>query len=238
MDTIRIQHGGTKMVAHRGLSGIEPENSLVAFVAAGNRSYYGIETDVHVTADGQYILTHDSNMRRMTGTDAVAEQTDFATLRALRLLDKDGTVRDDLMPPTLREYIRVCARYGKTPVLELKEAMPPEHIAGILRVLEEERYAAQTVVISFCWDNLAHVRALSPTQRVQFLTGECDAALIERLKQYRFGLDIAQAAVTRELVETLHANGVEINCWMVDNPDRAAELVGFGVDYITSNILE
>lgn len=41
-----------KMVAHRGLSGIERENTLLAFVAAGNRSYWGIECDVHVTKDG------------------------------------------------------------------------------------------------------------------------------------------------------------------------------------------
>ncbi len=43
------------MVAHRGLCGLEPENSIPAFVAAGNRSYYGVESDVHVTADGKLL---------------------------------------------------------------------------------------------------------------------------------------------------------------------------------------
>ena len=38
------EHGNTKMVAHRGLSGIETENTAAAFVAAGNRGYWGSET--------------------------------------------------------------------------------------------------------------------------------------------------------------------------------------------------
>ena len=57
MNTIKVDSGNTLMIAHRGLSGIELENTCSAFVAAGNRSYFGIETDVHVTADGQYIIS-------------------------------------------------------------------------------------------------------------------------------------------------------------------------------------
>ena len=45
MDTIKIDSGSTRMIAHRGLSGLETENSIPAFVAAGNRGYYGVETD-------------------------------------------------------------------------------------------------------------------------------------------------------------------------------------------------
>ena len=50
MDTIKIEKKNTLMVAHRGVSGLEKENTLAAFIAAGNRSYYGVETDVHRTA--------------------------------------------------------------------------------------------------------------------------------------------------------------------------------------------
>ena len=42
MDTIHIDSRGVKMVAHRGVSGLEKENTASAFVAAGNRSYFGI----------------------------------------------------------------------------------------------------------------------------------------------------------------------------------------------------
>ena len=56
MDTIKIDNKTVRMVAHRGLSGLEKENTCSAFVAACNRAtYFGVETDVHRTADGRYI---------------------------------------------------------------------------------------------------------------------------------------------------------------------------------------
>ena len=57
MNTIKVNAGKTMMVAHRGVSGLERENTVAAFLAAGNRSYYGIETDFHRTADGKFIGT-------------------------------------------------------------------------------------------------------------------------------------------------------------------------------------
>ena len=46
MNTVKFNKQSVKMVAHRGVSGLERENTCAAFVAAGNRSYFGIETDV------------------------------------------------------------------------------------------------------------------------------------------------------------------------------------------------
>ena len=65
-NTIKISKKNVKMIAHRGLSGIECENTNEAFIAAGNRSYYGIETDVHVTKDGKYIIIHDKDTKKET----------------------------------------------------------------------------------------------------------------------------------------------------------------------------
>lgn len=63
MNTIKIKSDSVKIIAHRGLSGLERENTYPAFVAAGNRSYFGIETDIHKTKDGKFIIIHDHNHR-------------------------------------------------------------------------------------------------------------------------------------------------------------------------------
>ena len=55
------------MIAHRGLSGLERENTYPAFIAAGNRSYFGIETDIHKTADGEFVVIHDETTERVSG---------------------------------------------------------------------------------------------------------------------------------------------------------------------------
>ena len=90
MNTIKVNAGKTLMVAHRGMSGIEKENTHAAFVAAGNRSHFGIETDVHVTLDGKFVCIHDDTTGRVAIDNLKIEESTFDTLRALLLCDKDG----------------------------------------------------------------------------------------------------------------------------------------------------
>ena len=150
MDTLHLHDGGIKMIAHRGLSGLETENTCSAFVAAGNRTYFGIETDVHRTRDGKYIIIHDDRTGRVADQDLPVEDTDFSVLRALRLKDRDGDdARGDLILPTLEEYIRVCRRYEKTAVLELKNHMEKSDIANIIETVQGENHLQKTIFISF-----------------------------------------------------------------------------------------
>ena len=91
MDTIKIENKAVKMVAHRGLSGIEKENTCSAFVAACNRAtYFAVETDVHRTVDGQFVIFHDDNTARVGLDYLVIEESTFETLRKLQLVDIDG----------------------------------------------------------------------------------------------------------------------------------------------------
>ena len=239
MNTIQIQKKAVRMVAHRGVSGLEMENTLAAFVAAGNRSHFGIETDVHVTKDKQFAIIHDDNTKRVAGVDRVVEESTLAELQSLRLFDrKEGSYRTDLRIPVLSEYIGICQKYGKTAVLELKNRMEPEDIEGIVQVIRAAGHLDRVIFISFSWDNCAALRSLLPRQTIQFLTMECDEALIEKLAQAHMDIDIYYKALSRSLVQALHARGIKINCWTVDDPQEAERLVSLGADYITSNILE
>lgn len=242
MNTIKLDKQGTavKMIAHRGLSGLERENTCAAFVAAGNReTYWGIETDIHCTADGKFVVIHDDTTTRVSGVEMTVEKTDFDTLRSLRLLDKnvEGT-RWDLVLPTLQEYISVCKKYDKVAVLELKNPMPEEAICQIICQVEQMEYADKMVVISFSFDNMVLLRKNFPNQKAQFLLSAWDDKWLAKLKEYDLGLDIKFTAITPELVEQVHAIGQEVNCWTVDTPEDATRMIACGVDYITTNILE
>ena len=103
MNTLKIDKKNVRMVAHRGVSGLEKENTNAAFVAAGNRSYWGIETDIHQTVDGKYVIFHDDTTKRVGIDDMVIENSTFDTLRSLLLTDIDGVRgRIDLHMPTLQ----------------------------------------------------------------------------------------------------------------------------------------
>ena len=239
MNTIKIDKQNTLMIAHRGCSGLERENTNAAFVAAGNRSYYGIETDIHVTVDGKYIIFHDDTTTRLCIDEMTIEKTTFDTLRSLLLLDKDGVKgRSDLRMPTLEEYIGICKKYEKIAVLELKNAFEKEQIFEICDKIEALAYMDKVIFISFCYENLVYLREKYPTQPAQFLTSTYTDDLIDKLKAYNFELDIRHTALTEENVKTLKENGITINCWTVNDPADGERLAAWGVDYITTNILE
>ena len=239
MNTLKIDKKNTLMVAHRGLSGIEPENTSFAFVAAGNRSYFGIETDIHTTADGDFILTHDDNAKRVCGVDCVIEETDFATLRALPLFDMEGFAdREEIHMPTLEEYVRICKRYEKLCVLELKNHMAEADVRRIMDRIEAEDYLQNVIFISFDFENLVYVRNYRPEQRVQFLFEKFTDDILERVKAHHFDVDVYYRSLTEEYIKALHAEGLLVNCWTVNRPEAAEQLISWGVDYITTNILE
>ena len=239
MDTIKINSGKTLMVAHRGMSGIEKENTFAAFVAAGNRNHYGIETDVHVTVDGKFVCIHDDTTGRVAIDNLVVEESTFDTLRNLLLTDVDGKKgRTDLRIPTLQEYIQICKKYDKVAVLELKNHFPEEDVIRIIEIIQREGYLSNVIFISFDFENMLTIRRLLPKQRAQYLTVKYSEELVEQLVNERLDLDILHEVLTKENIEYMHSRGIVINCWTVDDPARGEELASWGVDFITSNILE
>ena len=228
------------MIAHRGMCGLEPENTHAAFVAAGNRSFYGIEADVHKTADGKFIIMHDGNTLRMSGDDIEIAKATYETLRSLRLKQKDGKRgRTDLRIPSMEEYLEICKYYGKKAILELKDEFTAEDIEEIIRVGEALEYMEHIVFISFKMKNLLLLRERRPEQTVQYLVDyDIDDALLQELADRNMGLDMRDERYTEEILRKCQEKGVETNAWTVNDPDMARKLIDWGIDYITSNILE
>jgi len=243
LNTISFNKKQVKMVAHRGVSGLECENSCAAFLAAGNRSYFGIETDLHITKDGKYVVIHDHRTGRVSDVDLPVEESTWEELSKVRLYSdvKEQTPgRQDLVLPTLSDYIRICQRYDKVAVLELKGRIEPDHISGIIAELRRLNYLEKTLFLIARWDLVMEVRRLLPEQPIQFLinkTGWTDD-LPQKLQQYKLGLDAHFSILTPERIALLHSLGVEVNVWTVNTPELGEEMVAAGVDYITTNILE
>jgi len=242
VNTTKINSNGVKIIAHRGLSGIERENTCPAFVAAGNRSYFGIETDVHVTKDGKFVIIHDDTTDRVTlGKENVnVEKNDYSKVEGIILPDLDKTTdRKDIRIPLLSEYIKICKKYEKICVLELKNHFKESDIEKLIDEIRALEYLDNVIFISFDFENCVNVRKLLPENDVQFLTSDkITKNLIENLVANKLNLDIYYKHLNAKNVELLHSKGIKVNCWTCDNIEGAEKLVSYGVDFITSNILE
>lgn len=239
MNTVKVNKKNAKMIAHRGLSGIERENSNAAFIAAGNRSYFGIETDVHKTLDGKFVVIHDETTGRVAIDNIDVENSTFDTVRRILLAEKDGTKgREDLHIPTLKEYINTCKRYEKMAILELKNAFTDEEIGRICGEIIECEYLDKVVFISFNYENLLKLRKIYPNHPAQFLTGKYSRELLDKLVKDKFDLDIDFNALNKDIIKEIKDAGLLLNAWTVDDKETAENLIEWGIDFITTNILE
>ena len=240
MNTIKFDNKeNIKMIAHRGISGIECENTCPAFVAAGLKSYYGIETDVQVTLDGKFIIVHDSDLKRIAGLDIGVMTSNFDDLRAIRFSSIDGTVpRTGLYLPSLEEYLSICKKYGKEAYLEICAISLYDHVIGIASTVEQMGMMDSTTFISFNHSNLTDLRSVYPKAKAQLLTDDIGEKNLAFMLENGIDAGIYFPALTKEFVELMHAHGRIVNVWTVDTLEDAERMRDMGVDVITSNILE
>ena len=228
-----------QMIAHRGLSGLALENTTAAFIQAGHHNYYGIETDVLITKDGQFILCHDNTLSRIAGVDILVEQTDFATLRALRF-PNSYTHSDEKNHAlaSVDEYLSICKEYGKHAVLELKSTFSAEKITELVELIKAFEYLDCTTFISFSQSNLLALRAQYPSVSAQYIVQNCTQEDERFMIENKLDADLCWVSVTRSRVRRLKRAGLKINCWTVDGAACATLMQDYGVDQITTNILE
>ena len=148
MDGRRSQPGWEKLLdwryAHRGLydndAGI-PENSLAAFRRAAEAGF-GAELDVHLTADGQLAVIHDSDLQRVCGRAGKVEELTYAELSQLRLLGTEEGI------PLLSDVLPLFA--GVAPlIVELKpirgnEPELAEKVCALLDTFPELAYCLES----------------------------------------------------------------------------------------------
>ena len=238
-ETKKLQDkGSTQFIAHRGLSGLAPENTAEAFLAAAQRSYFGIEADLRKTADGKFVICHDDTLKKMANEDISIAGSTYETLMNVALIDRQGQKNPNLHLCDLESYIGICKEYGKQAILEFKCSLTEQEIENILHIIEELDYLFGVTFISGQYQQLLTVRQFSPEQEVQLVVRRVDDELLERLIADQIDVAVRRSGVSASLIEKLHNAGRKINVWTVNGKFRANRLIDLGVDYITTNILE
>jgi len=236
LDTVLEPPGSVIAMAHRGgarhpeLVGLE--NTLHAFRHAATLGYEYIETDAHVTRDGQLVAFHDDFLDRMT--------------------DQRGAIADLTAEEVGRA--RIAGDHPVPTMAELLEALPDRLFnidlkapgaGSVLAELIERTSAHERVCVgSFSRRHLAQFRRLTggrvatsatPVEVALFLATSWP--VVNRLfgrRAYRV-LQIPPRRgllrlVTRSVVRRAHAAGIQVHAWTIDDPAEMERLLDLGVD--------
>ena len=228
-----------KMIAHRGYSKYELENTKEAFLAAANRSYFGIETDVTLLKDRSMILFHDDDLKRLVGSDTKIRDLTYKEAMGIELIAKGTYHTYNYHLGTFLEYLRICKHYNKYPVIELKWGFDNDAVDEIMKIILEEDMFDKSMIICYTMSTILYLKNKYPAYHTQFLLGFLySEEIINQCLEENINLDLRHDLVTKELVERFHTKGLEVNCWTVDTKEIYDRMVECGVDYITTNILE
>lgn len=119
-------------VAHRGASGHRLENTLEAFALAAHLNADMWEIDVHLTADGICVVSHDANLLKHAGVDVDIAQLTFDELRKHKLHNGEAV-------PSVREVIELAQRTGCGLYVELKAKGSGPRIVALLEAMQFDR---------------------------------------------------------------------------------------------------
>lgn len=231
------------MIGHAGLAGIVMQNTEEGFRYAGERSYYGIETDIRKTADGNFVCFHDPNLTAAAGVDITIEGSTLEQIQSVTLFDKrNGTTKDKgYKILSLAEYVLICKEYSKQAIIELKTPFTEEDVGRIIDVVAECGYIENSTFISFYYNNLKFVKNILPEATVGFTfktAGDDVESQFKKIVSDGFCVNMSINVVTKEWVDRFHEAGLKVTCYTIDDKETAEMLVDMGVDYIITNKLE
>lgn len=227
----------TQVWAHRGASAYAPENTMPAFIMAARMGADGIETDVHLTTDGEIVICHDDVLDRVSnGTGPVCEKS-LAQLRELDFSAGKEGYRDTGIV-TLRElyafakdtdlFINVEMKYSGTRWDETNEKTAA--IAGEFGMENRVLYS------SFKPEPLLKLKKLVPSQ-VALLYSESIERPWELARERGFAalhprFDLIRA---QNMPEACRAAGIRLHPWTVDAPADIRTAYESGVDALITN---
>jgi glycerophosphoryl diester phosphodiesterase len=214
-----------RILGHRGASAVEPENTIAAFVRAGELGADGVELDVRRTADGALAVHHDAHL---------ADGRAIVELVASELPES---------VPQLRDALVACGSMYVN--VEIKNVPidpdwdPDESVAaGVAALVAELGMADRVIVSSFGMGAIDAVHAIDASIPTAWLT----IPNFDQLRAIETAVEHGHSAlhphftvVTEELVAAAHAASLALNTWTVDDPGEMRRLDALGVDTIVTN---
>jgi glycerophosphoryl diester phosphodiesterase len=211
-----------------------PENTLTAFRAALDDGANALELDIHRTADGHFVVAHDSDGNRLSGRAERIADTDLDTLRRWNVGGEPV--------PTLDELLEA---FPDTPLsIDLKPD-DPAAVPALLELLVEHGSEDRVTLASFHDRLVWRFRRLGWRGRTALTRGEVAALRLAPLSVARrvirghaAQIPVRSGVVRLDrstLIDRCRRLGIRADYWVVNDPDAARQLLDAGATGIMTD---
>lgn len=226
-----------KLIAHRGAGRFAPENTLASMRLGAQHGFTMMEYDVKLSKDGVAVLLHDDSVDRTSnGAGNAAEKT----YNELAQLDFGGWHSRDYAGEPIPTLYAIAAFTQANAIfsnIEIKPHTGTEAQTGTqVAQLAQQLWANAPAPLLSSFSEVALQAALDAAPelpRALLIAKELPADWQARLSRLKcVSLNMSHKYVTRQIVESAHAEGYKISIWTVNDPMRARELFDWGCDAI------
>ena len=222
-----------RIFAHRGFSGLYPENTMLSFSKALEFGVDGIELDVHLSKDGEVMVNHDEYLKRTTGKSGMILDYTRSELEKITVNGVEGATI-----PSLEEYFDGIGRYTITNI-ELKTAplYYPDIEEKTYNLIKRFSLEDRVIISSFNWLSVLNMKRIAPELEYALLFTEmklCNQGILfdaMGIKYYHVDKDL----LDQTLVDDMHRSHVMINAWTVNEEDDIKRAIELGIDGIITN---
>lgn len=225
-----------RVCAHRGFNTIAPENSLPAFGAAVAMGAEEIEFDLWFTKDGEVVSMHDPSLERVSNGEGKIWEHTLAELRELDFGIKRGEHFAGMKIPTFEDILKKFACHCVMNIHLKTEGDKPEYLDKVIRLIK--KYDCEKYVYLMSGQDHVLERLQREYPEITRCCGAGDGKweIVERAVKYGCKkLQFVKSAITPEMVERAHANGIICNVFWADTPELTNEYLDMGIDVILTN---
>lgn len=228
-----------KIIAHRGASGLAPENTIAAMELAIKQGCHGIETDLQLTKDGEVVVFHDWSVERTT--NGLGEIKDL-TLSQILELDAGSWFSEEFKGekiPTLVDLLNIVPK-GLLLNLEIKSQSHDDRgiEEKVVRILEKYNRIENIIISSFNHMCLERVQKINKQIKLGILY---EAHFIDPLNFIKsnqldiYSIHSCSHYTNKDLIQTAHDNNMKVYSWTVNDIKIAERLEEYQIDGIITN---
>ena len=226
-----------EITAHRGASAKYPENTMAAFKGAFELRADWIELDVQQTKDRKIVVSHDTNLKRVTGVNKnIIEMTydeiknlDAGSFFDVKFKDERIPLLEDVLKYVIDKPIRLN--------IELKPTGEEvEFEKEVIDLINKYNYKERCVLTSQVHDVLKNIKEYDSSIKTVYVMS---LALGDITKiEYADAFSVEASSVNKNLVKKVHNKGKEIYAWTVNKETSIQHMIDMNVDNIITDNIE
>ncbi|EMF0150017.1 glycerophosphodiester phosphodiesterase [Enterococcus hirae] len=219
-------------ISHRGVSeGNSAQNTLAALEKT-SRTYHPdyVEMDVQETKDGQFVVMHDFNLKKLTGINKAPQDLTLKELEKLKVTEngaKEPVVSFDT-------YLKRANELNQKLLIEIKNSKndSKDIVDRFVKKYEENILTHQHILQSLTYQTVSDLKNANPNFYVGYIL---PFNIVGPPVTPADFLTMEYSTINRNFIDSAHQDGKKVYVWTVNDSDGISRMMFYGVDGIITD---